>query len=53
MSADLAMAYLNSSQAALREAVDKKRYQKLNDLTESILSSLNELVSSAGDKYGK
>jgi geranylgeranyl pyrophosphate synthase len=50
MSADLVKAYLNSSQAALREAVDGKCYQRLNNLAKSILSSLNELVSSAEDK---
>jgi|GEM_PF-3731637 len=52
-SADLAKMYLNNSRTDLKKAVDEKCYQKLNNLTESILNSLNELVSGAEVGYGK
>lgn len=51
-SASLAKEYLDNSQINLRKAVDEECYQKLNDLKESVLTSLDELVSSTENKYG-
>jgi len=50
-SEDLSKTYLNLSQTALRDAVNSEIYQKLNNLTESILNELDELVRTTENRY--